>query len=288
MTKRAKPVAHADENAAVGHHDSPWWHTHSSAAAVLLVAALSSALYFLGSQRLATLADEFGFAAPPRSMGLQEVMMLGAGVAQGVAIAVFVLAWIVLYVGLGLLIRIMEYVVRRGEALEVVGAAVSEEFSRLRDVPASDLDPAEIDALEAKADSAKSEINSYRRLGRVAKFLTRSAYGMGIVGMSIGGGLFLAAGSIAGRLEARIIRNDVRGECISCFRYVTPTGTVVARPIFQADNFIVAYSKRGTVVIPMDGNLVVKRTHAPQPVIGWPNLKKAGPEEEERKPTNAR
>lgn len=259
-----------------------WWKSHFSAASVLIVAALTAMLYFLGSRRLEAIAEQFGMAGTPRTMGLQEVMMAGMAAVEGVVLLGLSIVWL----GIGILIfglmKLLDHTQERGRQVAAEGDALQAEVEALAAMDESEMSDAQVLALEVRGARLSEQVRGLERLTKASRFSVRAIYGFAWV---LAGGsmvLFMNAGALSGRLEARMVMDEVRGTCSGCFRYVTGDRTVIARPIFQADEFIAGYSKDGTVIIPLDPKLRVTRYEAPKA-----DSKKAGPREETRKPVGA-
>lgn len=114
---RERKADPAPEAPASDEATEPWWKQHPSSATVLLIAGATSALYFFGSKRLDKLATEFGLAGPPRSMGLQEVMVAGVDVFQLPVLLILFAAAVLLVLVLKLVIWVHEYASKGQDAL---------------------------------------------------------------------------------------------------------------------------------------------------------------------------
>lgn len=255
----------------------PWWIEHSPSATVIVISAVTAVLYFFGNRQLTSLAEEFGLAGPPRALGLQEVMMAGVDVLRNGALLTIIGVVFVWW----LFTKGVDYGL---ETVRKSSDELSADLPKLRartDALAADIKTAtraDVDAVEKTVrDYERRSRDIDRQLARV-KFGSFLAFLVAGVFCGIGLSLVVVAGDRAGQKLAAAIRKDVNGPCARCFRYSTDANEIVAAPVFQADGFIVAYSKTGIRFISTE-SLRVRRFDA--------SSKKAGHLKETHKPTGA-
>ncbi|MGV7122278.1 hypothetical protein ACVENA_16185 [Sphingopyxis sp. 550A] len=254
-------VPTSDENA-VKETTGPWWKEHPSSATVLLIAGATSALYFFGSKRLDKLAAEFGLAGPPRSMGLQEVMVAGVDVFQLPVLLILFAAAVLLVLVLKLVIWVHEYASKGQDALIEGVNAQQEKAAALRQ--RDEITDDELAELERDLSALVSRVSRNSKLRKASRYALKFGKVFRVVLASVTLSLVMASGVMTGKLDAWLIRTAVAGECEGCSIYVTSRESIVAYPIFQADDKIIAFRKGGTIIIPMTPDLIIKK-FTPQP-----------------------